>query len=95
MSVVFFKYYNNPLCWAKNEKEMTVLLFHFSSWVAGIQKMMEYVQKKVDQLISQCPDYEEFTLKKQQWIASLEDHLDKVYHRFREWFGLKGTLKKI
>uniref|UniRef100_A0A8C3MGY7 Uncharacterized protein n=1 Tax=Geospiza parvula TaxID=87175 RepID=A0A8C3MGY7_GEOPR len=49
-----------------------------SSWVAGIQKMMEYVQKKVDQLNSQCPDYEEFTLKKQQWIASLEDHLSKV-----------------
>nr|XP_026647515.1 coiled-coil domain-containing protein 141 [Zonotrichia albicollis] len=49
-----------------------------SSWVAGIQKMMEYVQKKVDQLNSQCPDYEEFTSKKQQWIASLEDHLSKV-----------------
>ncbi|XP_041259646.1 coiled-coil domain-containing protein 141 isoform X5 [Onychostruthus taczanowskii] len=49
-----------------------------SSWVAGIQKMMEYVQKKVDQLNSQCPDYEEFTLKEQQWIASLEDHLSKV-----------------
>ncbi|XP_016155480.1 PREDICTED: coiled-coil domain-containing protein 141 isoform X2 [Ficedula albicollis] len=48
-----------------------------SSWVAGIHKMMEYVQKKVD-LISQCPVYEEFTLKKQQWTASLEDHLDKV-----------------
>ncbi|XP_077640955.1 coiled-coil domain-containing protein 141 isoform X3 [Lonchura striata] len=49
-----------------------------SSWVAGIQKMMEYIQKKVDQLNSQCPDYEEFTLKKQQWTASLEDHLSKV-----------------
>ncbi|KAM7049074.1 coiled-coil domain-containing protein 141 isoform 4-T4 [Acridotheres tristis] len=49
-----------------------------SSWVAGIQKMMGYVQKKVDQLISQCPDYEELTLKKQQWTASLEVHLDKV-----------------
>ncbi|KFQ94865.1 hypothetical protein Y956_07589, partial [Nipponia nippon] len=30
-----------------------------SSWATGIQKMMEYVQKKVDQLIRQCPDYEE------------------------------------
>ncbi|KFQ86204.1 hypothetical protein N337_02329, partial [Phoenicopterus ruber ruber] len=29
------------------------------SWVTGIQKMMEYVQKKVDQLIVQCPDYKE------------------------------------
>nr|XP_010302899.1 PREDICTED: coiled-coil domain-containing protein 141 [Balearica regulorum gibbericeps] len=49
-----------------------------SSWVTGIQKMMEYVKKKVDQLIRQCPDYKEFTLKKQQWTASLEDHLNKV-----------------
>ncbi|KFO06701.1 hypothetical protein N312_12978, partial [Balearica regulorum gibbericeps] len=30
-----------------------------SSWVTGIQKMMEYVKKKVDQLIRQCPDYKE------------------------------------
>ncbi|XP_014809969.1 PREDICTED: coiled-coil domain-containing protein 141 isoform X2 [Calidris pugnax] len=49
-----------------------------SSWVTGIQKTMEYVKKKVDQLIIQCPDYKEFTLKKQQWTASLEDHLNKV-----------------
>ncbi|CAN0137881.1 unnamed protein product [Bubo scandiacus] len=49
-----------------------------SSRVIGIQKMMEYVKKKVDQLIKQCPDYKEFTLKKQQWTASLEDHLNKV-----------------
>ncbi|XP_053838618.1 coiled-coil domain-containing protein 141 isoform X3 [Vidua macroura] len=49
-----------------------------SSWVAGIQKMMEYVQNKVDQLNRQCPDNEELTLKKQQWTASLEDHLSKV-----------------
>ncbi|XP_074729180.1 coiled-coil domain-containing protein 141 isoform X3 [Strix uralensis] len=49
-----------------------------SSRVIGIQKMMEYVKKKVDQLIKQCPDYKQFTLKKQQWTASLEDHLNKV-----------------
>ncbi|XP_009330631.1 PREDICTED: coiled-coil domain-containing protein 141 [Pygoscelis adeliae] len=48
-----------------------------SSWVTGIQKMMEYVKNKVDQLIRQCPDYKELTLKKQQ-TASLEDHLNKV-----------------
>ncbi|XP_068876624.1 coiled-coil domain-containing protein 141 isoform X4 [Aphelocoma coerulescens] len=48
-----------------------------SSWVAGIQKMMEYVQKKVDQLNSQYPDYEELALKK-QWTTSLEDLLNKV-----------------
>ncbi|XP_074000886.1 coiled-coil domain-containing protein 141 [Numenius arquata] len=51
--------------------------FH-SSWVTGIQKTMEYVKKKVDQLIMQCPDYKELTVKKQQWTASLEDHLNKV-----------------
>ncbi|XP_008503359.2 coiled-coil domain-containing protein 141 [Calypte anna] len=49
-----------------------------SSWVTGIQKMMEYVQKKVDQFIRQCLDYKEFTLKKEQWTTSLEDHLNKV-----------------
>ncbi|XP_075009452.1 coiled-coil domain-containing protein 141 isoform X2 [Calonectris borealis] len=49
-----------------------------SSWVTGIQKMMQYIQKKVDKLIRQCPDYKELTLKKQQWTASLEDHLNKV-----------------
>lgn len=42
--------------------------------------MMEYVQKKVDQFIRQHPDYEELTLKKQQWTATLEDHLNKVHH---------------
>lgn len=61
-------------------KNNNSLLLHFSSWVTGIQKMMEYVQKKVDQLIMQCPDYKELTLKKQQWTASLEDHLNKVHH---------------
>ncbi|KAK2532602.1 Ccdc141 isoform A [Columba livia] len=49
-----------------------------SSWVTGIQKMMEYVQRKVDQFIRQHPDYKELTLKKQQWTATLEDHLNKV-----------------
>ncbi|KAM6080880.1 coiled-coil domain-containing protein 141 isoform 2-T2 [Theristicus caerulescens] len=49
-----------------------------SSWVTGIQKMMEYVKKKVDQVTRQCPGYKELTLKKQQWTASLEDHLSKV-----------------
>ncbi|XP_009702825.1 PREDICTED: coiled-coil domain-containing protein 141, partial [Cariama cristata] len=49
-----------------------------SSWVTGIQKMMEYVKKEVDQIIRQCPDHKELTLRKQQWIASLEDHLNKV-----------------
>ncbi|XP_010009389.1 PREDICTED: coiled-coil domain-containing protein 141 [Nestor notabilis] len=48
-----------------------------SSWVTGIQRMMEYVQEKVDQLIRQGPDYKELTLKK-QWTASLEDNLNKV-----------------
>ncbi|XP_065696451.1 coiled-coil domain-containing protein 141 isoform X3 [Patagioenas fasciata] len=49
-----------------------------SSWVTGIQNMMEYVQRKVDQFIRQHPDYKELTLKKQQWTATLEEHLNKV-----------------
>ncbi|KAM6396915.1 coiled-coil domain-containing protein 141 isoform 2-T2 [Pluvialis apricaria] len=55
-----------------------------SSWVTGIQKMMEYVKKKIDQLIIQCPDYKELTLKKQQWTASLEDHLNKVLQSIKK-----------
>ncbi|XP_021256278.1 coiled-coil domain-containing protein 141 [Numida meleagris] len=49
-----------------------------SSWVIGIQKIIEYVNKKEDQLIRQCPDDKELMLKKQQWTASLEDNLNKV-----------------
>ncbi|KAM8806590.1 coiled-coil domain-containing protein 141 [Eudromia elegans] len=49
-----------------------------SSWVMGIQEMIECIQKKVNQLIGQCPNYKELTLKKQQLTASLEDHLNKV-----------------
>lgn len=58
---------------------LIVALFHFSSWVTGIQKIIEYVQKKVDQLLRQCPDYKELTLKKQQWSTSLEEHLNMVH----------------
>uniref|UniRef100_A0A669Q3L0 Coiled-coil domain containing 141 n=1 Tax=Phasianus colchicus TaxID=9054 RepID=A0A669Q3L0_PHACC len=49
-----------------------------SSWVIGIQRMIENVNVKEDQLIRQCPDDKELVLKKQQWTASLEDHLNKV-----------------
>ncbi|KAM6421116.1 coiled-coil domain-containing protein 141 [Rhynochetos jubatus] len=55
-----------------------------SSWVTGIQKIMEYVKKKVDQLIRQQPDDKERTLKRQQWTASLEDHLNKVSHLIKK-----------
>ncbi|XP_015723861.1 coiled-coil domain-containing protein 141 isoform X5 [Coturnix japonica] len=49
-----------------------------SSWITGIQKMIENVNKKEDQLIRQYPDDKELMLKKQQWTSSLEDHLNKV-----------------
>nr|XP_048725987.1 coiled-coil domain-containing protein 141 isoform X2 [Caretta caretta] len=49
-----------------------------SSWMTGIQEMLEYVQKRVDQLIRQCPAYKELALKKQGLTASLEDYLKKV-----------------
>ncbi|XP_069717128.1 coiled-coil domain-containing protein 141 isoform X3 [Phaenicophaeus curvirostris] len=55
-----------------------------SSWATGIQKMMELIKKKVDKLIEQCPDYEDLTLKKQQWTASLEDHLNKVLQSIKK-----------
>ncbi|XP_025072310.1 coiled-coil domain-containing protein 141 isoform X4 [Alligator sinensis] len=48
-----------------------------SSWLPGIQEMIEYIQKRVDQLTRQCPAYTEFSLKKQQLTASLEDYLKK------------------
>ncbi|XP_065607290.1 coiled-coil domain-containing protein 141 isoform X3 [Cyrtonyx montezumae] len=49
-----------------------------SSWVIGIQKILDYVNKKEDQIIRQCPVDKEFTLKKHQWTASVEDNLNKV-----------------
>ncbi|OXB61719.1 hypothetical protein ASZ78_002720 [Callipepla squamata] len=49
-----------------------------SSWVIGIQKILDYVNKKEDQLIKQCPVGKEFALKKHQWTASVEDNLNKV-----------------
>eukprot|EP00076_Gallus_gallus_P010097 XP_004942755.1 coiled-coil domain-containing protein 141 isoform X2 [Gallus gallus] len=49
-----------------------------SSWVIGIQKMMENVNEKEDQLIRQCPHDKELMLKKQQQTSSLEHHLNKV-----------------
>ncbi|KAJ6665188.1 hypothetical protein lerEdw1_004236 [Lerista edwardsae] len=46
-----------------------------SSWVTGIQKMVDSVQKNADQLIRQCPAYEELASKKQQLTTSLDDYL--------------------
>ncbi|XP_025072315.1 coiled-coil domain-containing protein 141 isoform X8 [Alligator sinensis] len=60
-----------------------------SSWLPGIQEMIEYIQKRVDQLTRQCPAYTEFSLKKQQLTASLEDYLKKVNddaERLKEFF---------
>uniref|UniRef100_A0A8D0GLZ2 Coiled-coil domain containing 141 n=1 Tax=Sphenodon punctatus TaxID=8508 RepID=A0A8D0GLZ2_SPHPU len=48
------------------------------SWVTGIQETIEYIQKRADQLIRQCPAYKELALKKQQLTVSLEDCLKKV-----------------
>ncbi|POI31427.1 hypothetical protein CIB84_004822, partial [Bambusicola thoracicus] len=55
-----------------------------SSWAIGIQKMIENVNKKEDQLIRQCPDDKELMLKKQRRTASLEDHLNKVSQSIKE-----------
>ncbi|XP_042730459.1 coiled-coil domain-containing protein 141 isoform X5 [Lagopus leucura] len=55
-----------------------------SSWVIGIQRAIENVKKKEDQLIRQCPDDKELMLKKQQWTVSLEDHLNKVLQSIKK-----------
>ncbi|XP_078537619.1 coiled-coil domain-containing protein 141 isoform X2 [Lissotriton helveticus] len=46
--------------------------------VTGIQEMIGYIQKRVDQLTNQCPAHKEQSLKKQQLIESLEEHLKTV-----------------
>ncbi|XP_069081535.1 coiled-coil domain-containing protein 141 isoform X1 [Pleurodeles waltl] len=46
--------------------------------VTGIQEMIGYIQKRVDQLTNQCPAHREQSLKKQQRIESLEEHLKTV-----------------
>ncbi|XP_075789842.1 coiled-coil domain-containing protein 141 isoform X3 [Pelodiscus sinensis] len=48
-----------------------------SSWMTGIQETIKCVQKRVDQLIRQCPAYKELAFKKQRLTASLEDYLKK------------------
>lgn len=45
----------------------------------GIQERMDYIEKKVDQLIKQFPDHGEFTSNKEHLATSLEDYLKKVY----------------
>uniref|UniRef100_H3AX26 Coiled-coil domain containing 141 n=1 Tax=Latimeria chalumnae TaxID=7897 RepID=H3AX26_LATCH len=53
-------------------------MFSFSSQVRGIQDMIGYIQKRVDQLSSQCHAHKELAVKKQQLTVSFEDHVDKV-----------------
>ncbi|XP_052531481.1 coiled-coil domain-containing protein 141 isoform X6 [Tympanuchus pallidicinctus] len=55
-----------------------------SSWAIGIQRAIENVKKKEDQLIRQCPDDKELMLKKQQWTVTLEDHLTKVLQSIKK-----------
>ncbi|XP_075465049.1 coiled-coil domain-containing protein 141 isoform X1 [Ascaphus truei] len=50
----------------------------YSSGMTGIQEMIGYLQKRVDQLTSQCPVSTEPVLKKRQLVMSLEDHVTKV-----------------
>ncbi|XP_034284513.1 coiled-coil domain-containing protein 141 isoform X4 [Pantherophis guttatus] len=49
-----------------------------SSWMIGIQERMDYIEKKVDQLIKQFPDHGQFTSNKEHLATSLEDYLKKV-----------------
>ncbi|KAM4026102.1 coiled-coil domain-containing protein 141 isoform 2-T2 [Anomaloglossus baeobatrachus] len=50
----------------------------FSPGMTGIQEMIGYLQKRVDQLLSQSPASMENSFKQQEIMASLEDHLKKV-----------------
>ncbi|XP_073502911.1 coiled-coil domain-containing protein 141 isoform X2 [Phyllobates terribilis] len=50
----------------------------FSPGMNGIQEMIGYLQKRVDQLLSQSPASMENSFKQQEIMASLEDHLKKV-----------------
>ncbi|XP_066468437.1 coiled-coil domain-containing protein 141 isoform X3 [Tiliqua scincoides] len=49
-----------------------------SSWMTGIQKMVDSVEKRADQLIRQCPAYEELASKKQQLTTNFDDYLRKT-----------------
>uniref|UniRef100_A0A8D2JE87 Ig-like domain-containing protein n=1 Tax=Varanus komodoensis TaxID=61221 RepID=A0A8D2JE87_VARKO len=49
-----------------------------SSWMAGVQEMVDYIQKKVDQLIKQCSAHKELASKKQHLTTSIDDYLKKA-----------------
>ncbi|XP_039185106.1 coiled-coil domain-containing protein 141 isoform X5 [Crotalus tigris] len=49
-----------------------------SSWMIGIQERMDYIEKKVDQLIKQFPDHKEFASNQEHLATSLEDYLKKA-----------------
>ncbi|XP_075687267.1 coiled-coil domain-containing protein 141 [Rhinoderma darwinii] len=49
-----------------------------SPGMTGIQEMIGYLQKRVDQLIGQSPVSMENSFKQQEIMASLEDHLKKI-----------------
>ncbi|XP_078084618.1 coiled-coil domain-containing protein 141 [Mustelus asterias] len=44
----------------------------------GIQDMIGYIQRRVDQLTGQCYAHKELALKKQELISSFDDHFEKV-----------------
>ncbi|KAG9477406.1 hypothetical protein GDO78_002675 [Eleutherodactylus coqui] len=50
----------------------------FCPGMTGIQEMIGYLQKRVDQLSDQGPASMENSLKQQEIVASLEDHLQKI-----------------
>ncbi|XP_056390309.1 coiled-coil domain-containing protein 141 isoform X2 [Hyla sarda] len=50
----------------------------FSPGMNGIQEMIGYLQKRVDQLIGQSPASMENSLKQQEIRMSVEDHLKKI-----------------
>ncbi|KAM6461436.1 LOW QUALITY PROTEIN: coiled-coil domain-containing protein 141 [Liasis olivaceus] len=55
-----------------------------SSWMIGVQERMDYIEKKVDQLIKQLPAHKEFASNKEHLTTSLEDYLKKASTKIQD-----------
>ncbi|XP_060136611.1 coiled-coil domain-containing protein 141 isoform X6 [Zootoca vivipara] len=49
-----------------------------SSWMTGVQEMVNCINKRVDGLIKQCPAYKELASEKQHLTTSLDNYLKKA-----------------
>ncbi|XP_053125051.1 coiled-coil domain-containing protein 141 isoform X2 [Hemicordylus capensis] len=49
-----------------------------SSWMIGIHETIDFIQKRVDELIRLCLPYKELVSKKQELTTSLDDYIKKA-----------------